>query len=469
MIAVDADHLLVALLEELRRDLREHRVGQHILLLDRPLCSLGLEFLHLGLEGVGKPAGDRLLVAEDPLGELLADRGGGLAVVAMDQALELLGHHLVPLAQDDIEDRLGADDLAGRGDQRRVTGVLADTRDLSEHLVQLILLAGVLELLEHVGEHAARHLIEQGVGVDAQRLRVDLAVGDVLLAELCEVVAHDIQLVEVEAGVVVGAAQRGDQALGGHMGGAQRQRAHRGVDDVGARLDPLEDRHRGETRGVVAVDIHRDAQGLLELLDQVIAGIGGQQTGHILDADRVGAHLLEGLGVGGEILVVVHRGQGVADAALYMRALLVGRLDRGLQVARIVQRIKDTQNVDAICNGLLYKIFNRVIRIRTIAQHILAAEEHLQFLVGQFLAQDPQTLPRILIQKADAGIEGRAAPALDREVVDLIHFGQDGTHLIHRHTGGQQRLMGVAQHHLGNLDRFLSQIDSPPKKLIAQP
>ena len=32
----------------------------------------------------------------------------------------------------------------------------------------------------------------------------------------------------------------------------------------------------------MAVDIHRDADGLLQLLDQIIAGIGSEQTGHIL-------------------------------------------------------------------------------------------------------------------------------------------------------------------------------------------
>ena len=123
---------------------------------------------------------------------------GGLAVVAVDQALELLGHHLVPLAQDHVEHRLGAHNLAGGGDQRRIAGVLADPGNLGQHLVQFVLLAGVLQLLEHVGEHAARHLVNQGVGVHAQALGADLAVGNVLFTQLGEIDAHHVQLVQVQ-------------------------------------------------------------------------------------------------------------------------------------------------------------------------------------------------------------------------------------------------------------------------------
>ena len=136
------------------------------------------------------------------------------------------------------------------------------------------------------------------LAINAQRLLVDLAVGDVLLAQLVEVSADDIQLVQIQTGVVIGALQGSDQTLGGHVAGAQAQGAHGGIDDVGTCLDALQDGHGSQTCGVVAVDVNRDADGLLQLLHQIVAGIGGQQTGHILDADGVCAHLLQGLGVG---------------------------------------------------------------------------------------------------------------------------------------------------------------------------
>ena len=48
------------------------------------------------------------------------------------------------------------------------------------------------------------------------------------------------------------------------------------------------------------------------------------------------------------------------------------------------------------------------------------------------------------------------APALDGEVRDLVHLGQDGTHLVHRHTGGQQGLVGIAQDDFRDLDGLFS-------------
>ena len=379
----------------------------------------------------------------------------------MDQALELLGDHLVALTHDDVKDSLGANDLAGRGDQRRITGILTHAGNLLQNILELILLAGVFQLLEHVGEHTARHLIQQGIGVNAQGLLVDLAVGDVLLAQLVEVSADDIQLVQVKAGVVVGALQGGDQTLSGHMRGAQREGAHGGINDICASLDALQNGHGSKTCGVMAVDIHGDLDGLFQLLDQVIAGVGLQQTGHILDADRVGTHLFQSLGVVGEVLVVMYRAQGVADAGLNVSAFLVGGLDGGLQVARIVQSVENTNDVNAVGDRLLDEVLDGVIGVGTVAQHILATEQHLQLLVGQLLAQDAQALPRILIQETDAGVKRSAAPALHREVRDFVHFGQDGAHFVHGHAGGQQRLVGITQDDLSNLNGFLSQCDSP--------
>ena len=379
----------------------------------------------------------------------------------MDQALELLGDHLVALAHDDVEHSLSANDLGSRGDQRRVTGILTHAGDFGQNFVQLIFLASVLELLKHVGEHAARNLIQQGVGINAQALRIDLAVGDVLFAQFGEVSTHNVQLVQVKAGVIIGALQGGDQAFGRHMGSAQSQRAHGGIHNVSTGFDALQDGHGGQTGGVMAVDVNRDADGLLQLAHQLGAGVGLEQARHILDADRVCAHLFQGLGILGKILVVMHRAQGVADAGLNMCLFLVGCLDGSLQVAGVVQSIENTDHINAVGNALLYKVLNGVVSIGAVAQHVLAAEQHLQFLMRQFFTQDAQTLPRIFVQKADAGVKRCAAPALHREVRDLVHFGQDGTHFIHRHTGGQQRLMRITQNDFGNLNRFLSQSRSP--------
>ncbi len=387
----------VTLRKELRRHLREHRIGEHVLLLLHIRSSLLAQLIQLRLEGVRKAAGNRLIVAQNLLGEGGVDRRRGLAIVAVNHPAELLGHHLVALAHNDVEHRLGADNLAGRGNERRVAGILAYTRDFRQHLLQLILLTGFLELVEHIGEHTARHLIQQGVGIHAQGLRADLATADIFLAQLGEVRTHDVELIEVEAGVVLGALQRRDERLGRHMRRTDGQRAHRGVDNRRAGLNALHNGHRRQARGVMAVNINRDADRFLEAAHEVVARIGCQQTGHILDADGVGTHLLEGFGIGGIIFIIVHRAEGIADAALHVRLLLIRRTNGGLKVARVIERVENTNYINAVRHRLLHKIFHHIVRIRTIAEHILAAEQHLQLLVGHLLTHNAQALPRVFV------------------------------------------------------------------------
>ena len=120
------------------------------------------------------------------------------------------------------------------------------------------------------------------------------------------------------------------------MRSTQSQRTHGGINDVGASLDALQDGHGSQTGGVVAVDVYGDLDGILQFRDQVIAGVGLQQASHILDADGVSAHLLQGLGILGKVLIVMYGAQGVADAGLNVSAFLVGGLDGSLQVARVV-------------------------------------------------------------------------------------------------------------------------------------
>ena len=377
-----------------------------------------------------------------------------MAVIAVNKALELLGDHLVALAQQHIEHGLRAHDLAGGGNQRRIAGILAHCGNFLQHIFQLVFLAGFLQLTQQVAEHAAGNLIQQRVGINAQHFGAEQAALQILFTQLCEVLTHNIQLLQIQTGIVLGALQGSHQAFGGHMRGAQCQGADSGINDICTGFDALEDRHRGQTRGVVAVNVHRNGNAFLQLFHQLVRSGGCEQTGHILDADGVCAHLFQRFGVVCKILVVMHRAQGVADAGLHMSLFLNGCLNGGFQVAGIVQCVKNTHDVDAVCNRLLHKVFHHIVSIVAIAQHILAAEQHLQLSVGHFFAQDAQALPGIFVQETNAAVKGRAAPALYRVVTYFVHSGQNGAHFVHGHAGSDQRLVRIAQSNFCDLDGF---------------
>jgi hypothetical protein len=102
----------------------------------------------------------------------------------------------------------------------------ANPRQLLVHLADLVQRVHVAQLVDQVGEHAARGLVQQHVDVDDRHLGV---------VEQVLVFGHDLlfqdlvdlgQQMDVEAGVAVGAQKRHHQRLHRRMGGAVSVRRH---------------------------------------------------------------------------------------------------------------------------------------------------------------------------------------------------------------------------------------------------
>ena len=141
---------------------------------------------------------------------------------------------------------------------------------------------------------------------------------------------------------------------------------------------------------------------------------------------------------------------GVAHGHLRSAAVLLGGLHGGFHVADIVQRVEAADDVDAVFDALFDEELHHIVSIVLVAQQVLATQQHLQLGVGQTLAQDAQALPRVFVQEAQAAVEGRATPALQRVVADLVQLGKHGLHLGGGHTRGGLTLVAVAQNGIGN-------------------
>ena len=155
----------------------------------------------------------------------------------------------------------------------------------------------------------------------------ETSVVDIFLPERCEVLTHLIELVQVETCIVFRPLQGGYEGFRRHMGRSHGERRNDCIDDIRAGFHALQDGHGGESRCVVGMDIDRDADCLLEFLYEVIAGVRSEQSGHVLDAQRIRAHVLKFLRILSEVIIVVHGADGVGDGSLYMRAFLLGRVD----------------------------------------------------------------------------------------------------------------------------------------------
>ena len=199
----------------------------------------------------------------------------------------------------------------------------------------------------------------------------------------------------------------------------------------------------------------------LEPLDERICVIGQQQVCHILYADIVRAHLNQLLCQLYEVILVMHGAHGVAYGRLAYSAVLLGVFDCGFQISHIVERIEYANDVNAVLDCLAAELLHDVVRIVLIAKYVLTAEKHLQLGVGQGLLQLAETLPRILVQEAQAGVKCSAAPALQRIIANAVQYFAGGEHILCAHTSSGLRLVRIAQYGIG-YHQFFSHGAIPP-------
>ena len=143
---------------------------------------------------------------------------------------------------------------------------------------------------------------------------------------------------------------------------------------------------------------------------------------------------------------------GVADGQLQVRA---GVLDCGggpFEVHGVVQGIEDAEDVYARLRGTMHEGVDHVVRVRSVADQRLPAEEHLQGRVGNEFLEGAETLPGVLAEEARGGVEGRAAPDLHGVEADGVHPLGDGHHVFSAETGRHQALMSVTERGVGDLD-----------------
>jgi hypothetical protein len=150
---------------------------------------------------------------------------------------------------------------------------------------------------------------------------------------------------------------------------------------------------------------------------------------------------------------IVHRTQGVGDSPLGVLTQAPDRLQRHLDIAHVVHGVEYPEYVHPVVGRTLHELRDHIVGVMAIAQNVLAAEQHLLRRIRHGFFQFPDPLPGILPQVADAGIEGGPTPGFQGPETHLVQFRRDRQHVIEAHPGGQQRLVGITQHHVSNTQR----------------
>ena len=200
--------------------------------------------------------------------------------------------------------------------------------------------------------------------------------------------------------------------------------------------------------------INRQLDILPQRRNQIKALLGRHNARHILDTQRMAAHFLNLHAQRNEHLKVMDRADRIADAALCMPARLTAFVHCNLNVAHVIQRVKNADDIHAVFYAFAYKATHGIIGIVMVTQQILAAQQHLQFGVFHVRLNFAQALPRILVQITQTAVERCSSPAFDRMIAGLIHLVQHGFKVLKRHTGRDQRLLRITQHGFGDMHLF---------------
>ena len=208
----------------------------------------------------------------------------------------------------------------------------------------------------------------------------------------------------------------------------------RGIHNINARLRSHKVGHIAGTGGVVGVQMNRNINIFLELFNKGIRIIGEQKVSHILNADNIRTHFFKGLCHFNKVFLVMNGAYGVAYGSLAYSAVFFTALHCLFHIARIVERVENTDDINAVFDRLFNEHINHIVRIVLVAEQVLPAQKHLQLGVGHMLFKGAQSLPRVLVQKAHAAVKCSAAPAFKTPVSHRIKLLKRREHILNAHT-----------------------------------
>jgi hypothetical protein len=202
------------------------------------------------------------------------------------------------------------------------------------------------------------------------------------------------------------------------------------------------------------MQMDRDLHRCLDPAYEVIGVERRQEPGHVFNAERVGAQILQLFSQVDKTVHAVDGTDGIADGGFDMFAASFHFSHGPFDVADIVQCVEDAEDVDAIGSGPFDEPFQHIVGIVPISDQVLSPEQHLELGIGHGGAQRAEPFPGILFEKAQARVEGGATPDLERPIADGVELLGDGQHVLRPHARGQERLMAVAQGDIGDQDRL---------------
>ena len=79
----------------------------------------------------------------------------------------------------------------------------------------------------------------------------------------------------------------------------------------------------------------------------------------------------------------------------------------------------------------------------TVSEDVLSSEKHLKLGLLAKSLRFAESLPRVFVKEADAGVKSGAAPNFDGVISGIVQLLKDGEDLFGVHPGREKRLVTV--------------------------
>ena len=227
--------------------------------------------------------------------------------------------------------------------------------------------------------------------------------------------------------------------------------------EVDPGLGGLEHCHSGHAAGVVRLKLDRNSHSCLQGCYQHLSIVGRKPTLPVLDADAFRTHLFQGYGLLQEVVQGI---EGTAEAPFLSRRVAEGELDLfpsslygtncGGQVSLVIQCVVEAEDLDPALGGVLYKGFDHVVGVDSIANQVLPAEEHLERRARHSLLEGPDTLPGVIKEDPGGQIKGGAVAHVGGVEAHLVHILRDRLQALGRHSRLGLELEGIPKGGVGD-------------------
>merc|ERR1719253_1168335 len=129
-----------------------------------------------------------------------------------------------------------------------------------------------------------------------------------------------------------------------------------------------------------------------------------------------------------------------------------GSLDAELHVLDVVERIENTENVNAGLVSLLAELVDDVAGVVGVPNGIGATEKHLEGHIRDLGTELLEALPGALVEETHGDVEGGTAPHFERKGLGQRHVGVRSTtnKIGGAHTCGKEGLVSIAPGGVGD-------------------